>query len=269
MSKTPQSHQIRTEYGNINYYKRGTGAKTMLCFHGFGQDGLTMAPLAEAVFTEYTAYCFDLFYHGNTFWTSEEKPIEKTFWVNLLNQFFENNNITKFSITAFSLGGKMALVTTEYFTPQIERLILIAPDGVKTQTWYNLANYPLIFQKYVKTIIVKPQRFHRLINFLKAIKVLDSGIIKFANSQMDTISKRKRVYYSWVSFKKMTTDIKKVATLINASNIPVTLYLGEYDKIITENGMNVFTNLLTSVTVNKLSTGHNDLIDHIVENARS
>lgn len=262
MTSEINNRYIKTEHGDVNYYVYGRGPKAMLCFHGFGLDGLAMLPLAKAHLDTYTYYSFDLFYHGKTFWTSKEVSHEKIFWKELISEFLKEENINRFSLAAFSLGGKLALLTTEYFALQIEELILLAPDGIKTSSWYNLSSYPTFIKKYVKTTIVKPHRFHRIINILKTVGAIDSGILKFANSQMDTIRKRKRVYYSWIVFKNLVADLSVVTRKINDQQIRVTLYLGAYDKIITPDGLSKFTGHLDNIVIKTLESGHNDLIEH-------
>ena len=128
--------------------------------------------------------------------------------------------------------------------------------------WYNLATYPGVFQKYFKSIIVKPHRFHRIVNTLKKTNLVDKGILKFANTQMNSIKKRRQVYYSWMAFKKLTTDLTLVSEKINMADIPVEMYLGKYDKIITREGMRVLTDKLNRIEVTLLECGHNTLINH-------
>ena len=54
---------------------------------------------------------------------------------------------------------------------------------------------------------------------------------------MNTPEKRKRVYYSWVVFRRLEVDLKIIAGLINHYSIPVTLIIGKYDKVIKPENM--------------------------------
>ncbi|MEL7003411.1 MAG: alpha/beta hydrolase [Bacteroidota bacterium] len=269
MEGSCKNYHIKTQHGRINYYVLGKGPKVMLCFHGYGQDASAMIPLASIMSEDYTSYCFDLFHHGKSFWSSKEHAIEKSFWVEVLTQFLSEQNIKTFSITAFSLGGKLALVTTEYFISQIDELILLAPDGIKTQRWYNLATYPGVFKNFFKSVIIKPHRFYRVVNTLNHMGVLDKGIKKFAFKEMSTLRQRRLMYYSWVAFRNLSTDSGKIIRLLNEANTKVTMYLGHYDKIITQEGVAKFTDNLDSIDLVLLNSGHNSLVAELVNHLQS
>ena len=110
-------------------------------------------------------------------------------------------------------------------------------------------------------MIVKPHRFFNLVNFVKKIGLVEKGILKFASSQMNSIKKRRRVYYAWVVFAELNFSMKEIGEIINANNMELHLYLGKHDKIITEKGMK---NLLQYVADSKVyitDSGHNKLIE--------
>ena len=255
-------HIFNYENQVLHYYKIGNGSKSMLAFHGFGLTGKSFEPIAKILSEEYTVYSFDLFFHGKSHWGNIKEPLTKDYWGKLLSAFIEENNILNFSILAFSLGGKFALATLEQLSSRIEEMIMIAPDGIQTQIWYNLATYPVAFQDYFKSMIVRPKRFFNILDLIKRMGLLDKGISKFAASQMNSVKKRRRVYYSWVVFKNLTYDMKKIADEINKNKISFTLYLGDFDKIITKQGMKKLTNLLDSHEITMLECGHNNLIEY-------
>ena len=48
------------------YEKNGEGEKTLIFFHGFGQNHKILSPWVELTNKQYTIYNFDLYYHGNS-----------------------------------------------------------------------------------------------------------------------------------------------------------------------------------------------------------
>lgn len=234
----------------------------MLAFHGFGLTHKAFDPITDQLSAEYTVYSFDLFFHGKSHWNSEP-ALTKVFWKELVTTFCAENKISTFSIICFSLGGKFTLATLEAMPDRIDQLFMIAPDGVKTSIWYNLATYPLIFQNYFKSMIVKPNRFFSLVSFFKKLRLVDKGILKFAASQMNSVKKRRRVYYSWVVFKHLNFDLSLIAHLINKHEIRFDIFLGAYDKIITPEGMKKLLKKLDHYDLHMVESGHNDLIDKI------
>lgn len=252
----------------LHYHQFGTGEKIYFAFHGFGQTGLSYQPIAKALGEDITMYSFDLPFHGKTYWESGEEPLEKAFWRALLIKFSEENKISKFSIIGFSLGGKFALITLELFPEKIQEVILIAPDGIKTNIWYALATYPFFLRRYFKSLILKPSSFFRIVNTMHKLKLMDKGVLRFASSQMDTIEKRRKVYYSWMVLRKLHFDNNTITKISNANKIPFTIYLGTFDKIITVRKINSFFKDLNHGEMKLLKTGHNALLTEVAKDLK-
>jgi len=242
----------------VNYIKEGSGSQALLTFHGFGQTAREMIPIGEA--TDCTAYHFDLFYHGRSFWPEELGKLDPRLWGEVLDIFLSEEGIDRFSLAGFSMGGKFALASLHAMGERIERIWLLAPDGIQTSTWYNMANYPLFIRPYFRSMIVKPWRFYNLIRVLERTGMVDKGLSKFASNHMDTRKKRRRVYYSWVMFKPLSFPLRKTAALIRKNRIKLIIFTGSYDRIITSDGMNRLLRHLPEGQLIELESGHNQLI---------
>ncbi|MBX9852112.1 MAG: alpha/beta hydrolase [Cytophagaceae bacterium] len=249
----------------MHYSQYGKGSKVLICFHGYGQTIENFHALEDVFREEYTIYSIDLFYHGKSFWHEREKPLTKEFWNGLMKKFLEEKNIGHFSLLGFSMGGKFVLATLESYHQQIERLILIAPDGIKTSFWYSLATYPGWMRKLFRRIIIKPGIYFTLVKYLGALKLMDKGVLRFANTQMITRRQRRRVYYSWIVFSDLKFDMDKIASILKINNIKLEMYLGEYDKVITQKNMKRLLDKLDDYQINILSSGHSSLIDAVAE----
>lgn len=222
----------------------------LLMFHGYGQD--------SSVFKGIDGYSFDLFFHGKSVWPKGEEPLEKSEWKELISEFLEKNKIQKFRVLGFSMGGKFAMATLEAFPDRVTEIILLAPDGVKTSTWYSLATYPIALRNVFKSMIANHSRFRRIASASKKLGLIDKGVLRFVETQMDSEEKRKRVYHSWVVFRHLEFDLAKIKELINKNNIGLRLFVGRYDKIIRPENMKRLT---TNVEI--IDAGHNDLIGKV------
>lgn len=254
------AHFFQYQQARLHYTKTGDGQQVVLLFHGFGQDKNIFDQLATTHFKSYTLYAFDLFFHGKSSWGYSEEPLEKHFWITCMKAFLSENKIEKFSVVGFSLGGRFALSLIEGFSKQVDHLYLLAPDGIKTSFWYSLATYPVLFRKLFKSMINHPNRFFNIANMLTRLSVMDKGLIRFAESQMNTEEKRNRVYYSWVVFRHLSFSQKKLIALLNTCQTPVTLVLGEFDKVITHKNLHPFVKRVPQMKLVLLRCGHNDLI---------
>lgn len=248
----------------LHYGKTGNGTKHLLIFHGFGQDMSVFDRLTKSLARHYTFYVFDLYFHGQSEWAHEEKTLSKIEWSETMQLFLTENNINRFSIAAFSLGGKFALTLFEFFPTRVDEIFLIAPDGIKTNFWYNLATYPLLLRKLFKSMILHPQRFVSIAEFLNRVGVVDKGLIRFAEYQMSNEEKRKRVYYSWVVFRHLKPDVKKITNEINAHAVKFTLVVGKYDNVIQPRNMLPFLKQIKNSRFEILESGHTGLINQSI-----
>ena len=244
----------------LHYVKAGNGKQPLLVFHGFGQDHTLYVPLLKSLSKKYTLYIIDLFFHGKSEWHEGEEPLKKETWINILRVLFDEQKITTFSILAYSLGGKFAFTTIEGFPNQVKEAFLLAPDGIKTSFWYSLATYPMMFRTFFKSMIFRYDRFLMIANKLNEWNWVDKGLIRFADYQMNTEAKRKRVYYSWVVFRHLAFDLKKIAGLINENKIALIMIVGKYDKVIRAENMHRLLKHIHHYRLEILDSGHTGLI---------
>lgn len=255
---------ISFQEGTLAYTKAGSGKNALLLFHGFGQTKQAFENLVDVLGRHYTLYSFDLFFHGESTWNLGERPLHKIIWKEMMAKFLQTHALDAFSVMGFSMGGKFALITLEAFPEKTKEIFLLAPDGIKTSFWYSLATYPLAFRKLFKSMIDHPGRFHAIATSAHRFRIIDRGVLRFTELQMNTAEKRQRVYLSWVVFRHLRVQVPKVARLINLHEVKLTLLIGRFDKIITTRNMNRLLNHVDTYQFEVLEAGHNDLIDQSV-----
>lgn len=244
----------------LHYVKTGNGKHPLLVFHGFGQDHTLYVSLLKALSKNYTLYIVDLFFHGKSEWNAGEEPLKKSTWNKMIAVLLHDQGIDRFSILAYSLGGKFALAVIEGFPQRIEKVFLLAPDGIKTSIWYSLATYPKILRRFFRSMIFHHERFLAIANKLNEWNVADKGLIRFADFQMNSEAKRKRVYYSWVVFRHMTSDLKRIGRLINENHIGLAVIAGKYDRVIRPENMQRLLKHVRDYKFEILESGHTGLV---------
>lgn len=238
------------------YKKTGTGSKVLLVFHGFGQNHSAFEVLANALGDVYTVFAFDLYFHGKSEWGYAEKPLEKTFWKEIMKTFLSENQVDNFSLAGFSLGARFALATVEEFSSTIENLFLLAPDGIKASFWFTMSTYPIALRKVFKSMIRHPSRFKIIVNTLHELRLMNKSLLKFAEHQMNTVEKRKKVYFSWVVFRHLKFNQRTIIQLLNQANIPVTIVIGQHDRVITTKSVKGFVRKIRNGKFKIINTGH-------------
>ncbi len=249
----------------LHYRVIGQGSRVMLAFHGYGQNSGAYLAMGRALGHDYTIYAFDLFFHGGSYLHKANMPLQKDFLEKFISHFLDKYKIDTFSLMAFSMGGKFALALTERMPHRIEALFLIAPDGIKTSFWYNFATYPGWLQQLFKRTVIRPAPFFRLLQVLDKYKLVHRSLIRFAHYEMNSTSKRLRVYRSWIGFRELDFDIRQVVAQLNKYNVPVTMFLGEFDQIISSRRISIFVKALTRGELVILKAGHTHLLQHVAE----
>jgi pimeloyl-ACP methyl ester carboxylesterase len=259
---------IELAKARLHYQRFGQGERVILAFHGYGQDSSHFAPVAEALRPSCSIFAFDLFFHGKSKLPKSRMPLQKAFLADLIRHFLLEKQIGRFSVMAFSMGGKFALSLIEAFPGQIDQVLLVAPDGIKTNFWYNLATYPGWMQGLFKRTVLRPAPFFRFVSFLDRHKIVDKGLLRFANWHMESTPKRLRIYRSWMGFSQLNFDIRKIVRLINENRIELILFLGEYDQVIPQRSLQVFIRALETGRVISLKTGHTYLLYEVASYLR-
>lgn len=251
---------LELDQAKLNFIKTGTGNRVLLAFHGFGQSSEVFNKLAASLSATYTTYQVDIFFHGDSEWGFDQKPLEKEFWSRLMRKFLEEHSISTFSMLGYSMGGKFVLATLEAFPENVKEIFLLAPDGIKTSMWYSLATYPVALRNLFKSMIKKPNRFNTLANSVFRLGLIDKGVLRFVESHMNTEEKRNRVYYAWVVFRHLKFSMPAIAGIINENNIRLVMILGKFDKVITAKNMDALLQHVKHYQLEIPDTGHNGVI---------
>lgn len=247
---------ITYQNSTLFYRKTGTGANALLVFHGFGQNHEAFEAMAGALGDAYTVYAFDLYFHGKSKWGYDEQPLEKSFLKEVIGKFLSQNNLDRFAIAGFSLGARFAMAITEEFPSKVDHLFLLAPDGIRSSFWFTMSTYPVALRKVFKSMIRHPGRFKVIVNTLHELRMMNKGLLKFAEHQMNTVEKRRKVYFSWVVFRHLKFNRKKLVQLLNANNIPVTIVIGQQDRVITTKSVRGFIGKIHRGNLIVINTGH-------------
>lgn len=221
----------------IGYYRFGSGSQVAICLHGFGENAAMFGFLANYAGNQHTFYSIDLPFHGKTDW-KDGLNFTSTDLQQIVEEILQKNNHTlqtknyKLSLLGFSLGGRMALSLYQAMPDKIQKLILLAPDGLKMNFWYWLATQTWVGNKFFAFTMKKPGWFFGFLKLLNKLKLVNASIFKFVNYYIGDDEVRRLLYARWTTLRKLRPDLRRIKNQIREKKTPVRLVYGKHDRII-------------------------------------
>ena len=223
-------HQLIYRNSSIGYYQFGSGPKTAVCFHGYGEEASIFGFLAKYAGSQYTFYSIDLPFHGKTNW-NDGLIFTHSDLQQIVEQIIGTHN-PKLTLLGFSLGGRAALSLYETIPERIEKVVLLAPDGLKVNFWYWLATQTWLGNKFFALTMKKPGWFFGLLKVMNKLKLVNASIFKFVNYYIENEEVRQLLYSRWITLRKLKPYLQKIKNLIRENETPVRLVYGKHDRII-------------------------------------
>jgi pimeloyl-ACP methyl ester carboxylesterase len=237
---------------------KGSGPSVIVCLHGFGENMDSFTFLSNTLGKQYTLLCIDLPFHGATKWRKELlfKPSEL---LQIIEQILERSGFGAkhtFSFLGYSLGGRIALQLLQMIPERIDRIVLIAPDGLRVNFWYWLGTQTYIGNKLFYATMQHPEWFFAMTNFAYKIGFLNKSIIKFLHYYLDDKEARLMLYKRWTTLCKFRPNLPQVRKNITEHKIPVRFIFGSYDRIILDKRSDAFKKDTENVKILVLNAGH-------------
>ena len=253
---------ISYKSSQISYCRFGSGPNKVICFHGYGEEASLFGFLEKYTGNQYVFYSIDLPFHGKTVWKDGltftnydlQQIVEKIFAENNSKDQSPDFNL---SLIGFSLGGRVALSFFQANPGKVERIILLAPDGLKVNFWYWLATQTSIGNNFFAFTVKYPGWFFSFLNLLNKLKWVNASIFKFVNYYIGDATVRNLLYNRWTTLRKLKPHLSLIKSLIRKKNIPVRLMYGQYDRIILSSvGEKFKKGIEAQCTVTVIPSGH-------------
>ncbi len=242
----------------IHYSYGGHGIQPLICFHGYGETEYSFHFLEKHLATTYTIIAIDLPYHGKTQW-NEGLNFEKSDLGLVTETLLEKQGFVNvpFALLAYSMGGRLALTLLQEIPHRINRVVLLAPDGLKINFWYWLSTQTRIGNQLFAATIHNPAWFLWILKLLHGSGLLNQSVYKFVRYFLHDKKMRKQLYLRWTCFRNLTPDLVKSKKIITENKISVHLLYGKYDRIIrSERGEKFRKGIETYCSIELLNSGH-------------
>jgi len=241
-----EHRELSYKNSQISYYRFGVGPNPVVCFHGYGENGKLYAFLEKYLGGDYTFYAVDLPFHGQTQWNEgllfTHKDLLKIIY-DILGQYSFSRtggklpgapptSTSQFSLMGFSLGGRIALSLYQANPGVIKKLILLAPDGLKVNSWYWFATQTGIGKSLFAFSMRKPGWFLGLLKLANRLGLVNASVFKFVNYYIGSKEARQLLYQRWITLRKLKPNLIRIKTLIRQNKTSTRLLYGKYDRII-------------------------------------
>lgn len=215
---------------HINYLKFGSGKKLLIAFHGFGDKAMIYEQLSPSLAPHYTVYAIDLPFHGATKWQSNQ--YNKKDIATLIALILKKEGRKRFSLMGFSLGGRLVLSMLSFYAMQIDRLFLLASDGIKTKGLANANLTPMWMRHALLRLMNNPNWFLNIVKMLRRIRLIDRFLDRFLHHYIGNEEGRNALFYTWFSLKDFMIYRKEIVKILNTHPIKIDLFFAKDDDVI-------------------------------------
>lgn len=220
----------------LEYTIYGKGKQQLLYFHGYGKTADEFGDYHMALEDIYTIYSFSFFHHGKSVYPThrvDRNTLTPAELNDLLAAFLEEKHINRFSLMGYSMGGKICLSLLESLGHRVNKLILVAPDGIKKNFWYRFTSRNRMGRAIYKRIIYRPRFFFFFLRTLKFTRLLDQRLYDFVRLHLETREKREQVYRVWMTLRHIDPNAGQLSHVIRQQEIRTCLNYGRYDRVCT------------------------------------
>jgi len=249
--------QVTLNYEGQEIYCQinGLGEELLIAFPGYGTTVDFYAPALQILANKFTMWVIDLPLHGKTEWN---KPLftinDFTKIIQLILQWSGHLN---FSLLGHSFGGRAVLTQIPFFGPQLNKVFLLAPDGIKNPGLMTVSWIPGWLRRITSGWVEQGHRLLPFAEWLHRRKWIAPKAYSLAEFYLKTSVRRQQVKMYWISLADFQVDLLKLKETIQSQKIPIFIFVGKRDKIIPVEVAKILKNKVGPlVQVIETDTGH-------------
>lgn len=246
----------------IHYKFTKAGPRLLVCWHGYDENSAAFEFL-ENELPGFSLLCIDLPFHGKTEWR-ESYAIGTGDLHEIISQLRKKEfpGIESYSLLGFSLGGRIALAVFQLGADSIDRMVLLAPDGINTNFWHWLATRTAIGNRIFRYAVSSPGWIFTLLKIGNKIGLINQSVYKFTRFYLQDQKSREHLYKRWRCMRRINPDRTQIKQAALKQNLVLHLVYGEYDRIIKhERAAEFCRDLKSNCQLHILSCGHQVLQD--------
>ena len=249
-----QSFYLEYKDARVHCLRFGEGERLLIALHGFGDRARLFAILEQALAEKYTVVAFDLPFHGQTEWP--QNTFSKTDLIGIIQQILAREGKERFSLMGFSFGARLVQAMLPDFLPQLDKLYLLAPDGIHTKGMSTAMHTPMWLRKLLGRILRKPQWFLHLLNFGGRLGVVPGLIVHFLSFNLTRPERFRRTFGCWYALDSFYLRRRQIKKIWRESGLPVDIYFGTKDEMIQYKTVKKMVEGVRNVRIYLMDAGH-------------
>ncbi len=247
-------HFVTTGKEKLHYFKWGSGKKLLLAFHGYGDDARIFYPLKEYLEQDHLILSIDLPHHGKSQWPDEQ--FTKAQLAEAIKNLMAEYGVDTVSLLGYSLGGRICLTIIEQLPDAVDKVVLLASDGLAVNSYYHFFTRTAVGKKVFRHMLEKPDGYLKTLELLRKMRLADAGRYKFAMYFLEDEDRRKFLLKVWPGMRELVPGKQQLKAIISKYKIPIAIFMGAHDKIIPVSHARKFSSGLDTVKVFVLEKGH-------------
>lgn len=252
----------------ISYRFSAPGNTPVFCFHGYGETAESFDFLEAVAGPAYSLIAIDLPAHGKTMYNEPGLTVTDIAAVctGILQEIMPGATDRKWILAGYSLGGRVALSLYQQMPGKVDKLVLLAPDGLRMNPWYWLATQTHWGNRFFAFTMKKPEWFSGLLKGLYNMGLLNASIFKFVRYYIGDPDVRNLLYTRWTLLRRLKPNLKKIRQLAVEKQTAFRLIYGRHDRIIRPGkGQQFIRGLENQARLRIIQSGHQVLQEKHVQ----
>jgi pimeloyl-ACP methyl ester carboxylesterase len=162
----------------------------------------------------------------------------------------------RFCLMGFSFGARLVQAMLPELAPQLDKLYLLSPDGVKTKGTTLAVHTPMWVRRFLYRILKHPGWFISLLQIGRKAGLLPGLIHHFLVNNLNRPERFQRTFGCWFALDSFYLRRRNIKALLISSGLPTDVYIGLNDSYLGQKALKNLYEGLPNVRVAWLQEGH-------------
>lgn len=220
----------------LEYARFGNAPDLAIAFHGFGREAADFKGFQAAFGRMRSVVAVNLFAHANSRlprFRAVTNSITPDEWKDVFEAFLDHLGVETVVLVGYSIGGRVALCTFDWMPDRVSGLLLMAPDGMKTNRLADFSTSTWAGKVLQQSVMRWPGLLLASANAAHRFKLIDRKLHRFVNVHMGTEASRMQVYAVWHIYRFFRPNRQRIVQRIQESQKPFLMLFGRTDSVIS------------------------------------